>query len=141
MEKYYKVIPSDELYHFGIKGQKWGSRRFQNEDGTYTSEGKMRRREGSEYSRYKKDTSLKNLRKMSDADLDSKISRLKKEKEYKELRYSQLSRGRRFMDDVLSNSSNKALKAILAGVFVFTGRVMVDSILKGAGADIKLPKK
>ena len=141
MEKYYKVIPSDELYHFGIKGQKWGFRRFQNEDGTYTSEGKMRRREGSEYSRYKKDTSLKNLRKMSDADLDSKISRLKKEKEYKELRYSQLSRGRRFMDDVLSNSSNKALKAILAGVFVFTGRVMVDSILKGAGADIKLPKK
>ena len=24
-----------ELYHFGIKGQKWGLRRFQNEDGSY----------------------------------------------------------------------------------------------------------
>lgn len=33
---------SDELYHHGIKGQKWGVRRFQNEDGTLTSEGKKR---------------------------------------------------------------------------------------------------
>lgn len=31
-----------ELYHSGIKGQKWGIRRFQNEDGTLTEEGKKR---------------------------------------------------------------------------------------------------
>lgn len=37
---------SDSLYHHGIKGQKWGIRRFQNEDGSYTSEGKERRRTG-----------------------------------------------------------------------------------------------
>lgn len=30
----------DELYHHGIKGQRWGVRRFQNEDGTLTAEGK-----------------------------------------------------------------------------------------------------
>lgn len=29
----------DELCHYGIKGQKWGVRRFQNSDGSYTSEG------------------------------------------------------------------------------------------------------
>lgn len=33
---------SDELYHYGIKGQRWGIRRFQNEDGSYTSAGKKR---------------------------------------------------------------------------------------------------
>lgn len=33
----------NELYHHGIKGQKWGVRRFQNEDGTYTAAGKNRR--------------------------------------------------------------------------------------------------
>lgn len=30
------------LYHHGIKGQKWGVRRYQNPDGTYTSEGRAR---------------------------------------------------------------------------------------------------
>ena len=31
-----------ELYHHGIKGQKWGIRRYQNEDGTLTAEGRKR---------------------------------------------------------------------------------------------------
>ena len=31
-----------ELYHHGIKGQRWGVRRFQNPDGTLTPEGKIR---------------------------------------------------------------------------------------------------
>ncbi len=31
-----------ELYHHGIKGQKWGIRRYQNEDGTLTEEGRQR---------------------------------------------------------------------------------------------------
>jgi len=30
------------IAHHGIKGQKWGVRRFQNEDGTLTSAGKKR---------------------------------------------------------------------------------------------------
>lgn len=31
-----------ELYHHGIKGQRWGVRRYQNEDGSLTSEGRKR---------------------------------------------------------------------------------------------------
>lgn len=33
---------SDEFYHHGIKGMKWGIRRYQNEDGTLTAAGKKR---------------------------------------------------------------------------------------------------
>ena len=44
MKKWY-IIREDngnELFHHGIKGQKWGVRRYQNEDGTLTDAGKSR---------------------------------------------------------------------------------------------------
>lgn len=38
----YENYPIDELYHHGIKGMKWGIRRFQNKDGSLTKAGKKR---------------------------------------------------------------------------------------------------
>ena len=42
----YAIIPEDTTYlmHHGIKGQRWGVRRFQNYDGTRTAAGKKRER-------------------------------------------------------------------------------------------------
>lgn len=37
-----RSVYDDYLAHFGIFGQKWGVRRFQNEDGTLTEEGRKR---------------------------------------------------------------------------------------------------
>lgn len=36
------IIYDQELYHYGVKGMKWGIRRYQNKDGTLTSKGKKR---------------------------------------------------------------------------------------------------
>ena len=38
--RFSKYIPKNELQHHGIRGQKWGVRRFQNADGTLTPAGK-----------------------------------------------------------------------------------------------------
>lgn len=66
----YYIVRNGTLYHHGIKGQKWGLRRFQNEDGTYTPEGRIRYgRVGKiakaiapkTYNAFKKYKSLKNL--------------------------------------------------------------------------------
>lgn len=32
----------EELYHYGVLGQKWGVRRFRNKDGSLTAKGKAR---------------------------------------------------------------------------------------------------
>lgn len=41
----------NELYHYGVSGQKWGVRRYQNGDGSYTSEGKKRYKKKSSSSK------------------------------------------------------------------------------------------
>ena len=50
---------SNELYHHGIKGMKWGVRRYQNKDGTYTDAGKKRRSQDPETVQKRKDTAKK----------------------------------------------------------------------------------
>lgn len=70
---------SDYLAHHGVKGQKWGQRRYQNEDGTLTPEGRtrygrgknaskeLRSLERSEYNRMKASSKeYSDLRKKSD---------------------------------------------------------------------------
>ena len=42
MEKWREELYVNTLYHHGIKGQRWGVRRYQNEDGTLTDAGKKR---------------------------------------------------------------------------------------------------
>ena len=42
MSEYYAVRYSDSLSHHGIKGMRWGIRRFQNEDGSLTADGRKR---------------------------------------------------------------------------------------------------
>lgn len=38
----YAINTSNELYHHGIKGQRWGVSRYQNEDGSLTAKGMKR---------------------------------------------------------------------------------------------------
>lgn len=40
--EYYAINTDPHLQHFGVKGMKWGVRRYQNEDGSYTDAGKKK---------------------------------------------------------------------------------------------------
>ena len=72
-------ISDDELYHYGIKGQKWGVRRYQNKDGSLTPAGKKRRSSSDE------------VRNMSTDELIQKVRRLNNEQRYIDLTKSSSS--------------------------------------------------
>ena len=110
-----------ELYHHGIKGQRWGIRRFQNEDGTYTNAGKERRNTsgGKPKAKPSEPTKKDNTRykKMSNEELQKKIERLKLEKEYLNLKKEAMGPAKNFVVDVLTSIGKKSLTQLgTAGV-------------------------
>lgn len=75
---------TDELYHHGVLGMKWGVRRYQNKDGSLTARGKKRRQmsaDAAEVSKIKKkkvyEMSNEELRKVNNRrNLETNYSRL-----------------------------------------------------------------
>lgn len=89
------------LMHYGIKGQKWGIRRYQNEDGTRTAAGKKREQYNSNHEDYDKAHTTKSVKTMSDAELRNRLNRLQMEKQYKQLSSTNVKRGKDFVSKSL----------------------------------------
>lgn len=86
---------ADELYHWGIKGMKWGVRRYRNEDGTLTSAGKKRHADqDSVHEDYAKVHDNKSVKSMSDAELRARNNRLQMERQYEQMT-KKTSRGKK----------------------------------------------
>lgn len=73
----WRYIPTEELYHHGVQGQKWGIRRYQNPDGTLTAEGK--RRLNQKIDKYTNKYNKKD-EKQKDKEWKKKYTELKKDK-------------------------------------------------------------
>lgn len=128
---------NNELYHHGIKGMRWGVRRYQNKDGSLTAAGKKRRAKlegeleklggqkktgesGSEGTARKKSIS-----EMSNKELQEYTTRMQLEKNYYDAQRNlassmppkQVSAGEKFakyaMDEVLMPAMKNAGKAYL----------------------------
>ena len=129
-------IPPDELYHHGVKGQRWGIRRYQNPDGTLTEAGKRRyiKSDGTfNKAKYQKDRdklnrrqanadrkySSKNVKTLSDADLQQRIQRYQNEVKLKDLTERDLHpvsyEAKKVTKDVLTRSSSILLSTALVG--------------------------
>lgn len=74
-----------QLCHWGIKGQKWGIRRFQNKDGSLTPVGRKRYADDNVHEDYKNAHTRTSVRTMSTTELNEKNQRLEAERKYNAL--------------------------------------------------------
>lgn len=113
---------NDELYHHGIKGMKWGVRRFQNKDGSYTPVGKKRlSQEGwSDDAKEVASIKKKSVNQMSNSELRKLNERQNLERQHNQLNPSRVKRGMAVVAGIaggmgtiaaLYNNSNQLIKA------------------------------
>lgn len=110
----------DELYHWGIKGMKWGVRRYQNKDGTLTDAGKKRaRREMSDDAKTASTLRKKKVSELSNAELKKLNERTRLEQEHSRLHPSATKKGWKFVSGAAGvmgtalavyNNSNQLVK-------------------------------
>lgn len=81
-------MDNNQLYHHGVKGMRWGVRRYQNPDGTLTAAGRKRQErleQKQPHEDYANAHSKKDVSQMSTKELQARNNRLQAEQQYANL--------------------------------------------------------
>lgn len=117
------------ICHHGIKGQKWGIRRYQNEDGTLTAAGKKKKakedkkaqKAARKSEKKERASASKNRRQLSDEELSRRVKRLEQEKKLKNLTDEDVAPGRTAVKNFLKSTGGRVLTSAVAGALVYAG--------------------
>lgn len=126
-------MENNELRHWGIKGMKWGQRRYQNKDGTLTPAGKARYANNEpQHEDYVKARS-KQVSTMSDKELNDAVIRLQREQLYSKLTTPEETRGQKFVSKALDKIGDKVIEKAVNKI----GDSIIDKSLDAIGRKTK----
>ena len=103
---------AEEIWHHGIKGMKWGVRHTPEQLGHKT--GSKSAKKDDSHEDYKNAHDNKSVRKMSDAELRTRLNRLNMEKQYSQMNPSRVSRGLKILGATVAavGTASKAIGTI-----------------------------
>lgn len=160
-------MQKDSLVHHGIKGQRWGIRRYQNSDGSLTAAGKNRystdggssqsassstsgnsnssSTSSSSTDRSKWSTSKKSIQNLSDDELKSRINRLNLEIQYKQ-KMNTIDADKVRGETFVKNTGEAIMGKLLKDTGVSVGGYLINTLAESMGyegkvVDVSLSKK
>lgn len=136
----YVIIPNDsDLYHHGIKGQRWGVRRYQNYDGSYTKKGLKRYQESetaytNAKGKLKEAKASKNTDDIKAAKQEAKATRQQMNSDWKQLKRDYAAdQGKELYNKGKTITSNRVKLGLeLVGIRALATPIMVKTIEKGS---------
>ena len=98
-------MDNNELYHYGVLGMKWGVHKNRTNTSGST---KSKKKSPDMHEDYKEAHSKKSVKSMSDAELRKRIDRLQMEKQYKDLKPSNISSGKKAVNKIIKAGTTVA---------------------------------
>lgn len=137
-------LGQDYLEHYGVKGMKWGVRRTRQQLARARAAREAKKNSATERVKAERKALASKRRTLTDGDIEALTSRLKAEKQLKELVDADVAPGKAATKDIMSSSGKKVAKVVATGVGVYAVQQGLTKAFGESGGElagkIKTPK-
>lgn len=126
------ISPKNSFAHYGVMGMRWGYRKRRDGKGKFRTgpkAGEVGNARDRNVNRKTKPSSNRAISNLSDIQLTQINSRLRLEQEYARLTKTEKTQARKFVEDVVVSSANKAAKNVLTGVLTQAGNAATRRLI------------